>query len=169
MRYIDEAEHEMEVLPFGYIRRIYQEEKKTLSWLSINQIYGLRRRRVEKQSADDGGIIVLAAAEAKDEDKDSSADEDVQTAGILIPPAIPINDIGRKKGSTYLAKEEAKCKKQQLLEDISSIWKAIGEDKKGNTQLFELIAIRKTFYDMEDEDVKEPTIISRVCRIKQYL
>ena len=48
MKSIDREEDSKGKLPHGCIRRIYEEEKRTLEWLSIHQIYGHRRRKAEK-------------------------------------------------------------------------------------------------------------------------
>jgi len=50
MKLIDKEADSNGKLPHGCIRRYYQQEKLTLDWLSIHQLYGLRRRRTEKEA-----------------------------------------------------------------------------------------------------------------------
>ena len=50
MEMIDKEKDYNGKLPHGCIRRYYQQEKLTLDWLSIHQLYGLRRRRTEKEA-----------------------------------------------------------------------------------------------------------------------
>jgi len=158
---IDREEDSKGKLPHGCIRRIYEEERRTLEWLSIHQIYGLRRRKAEKIKEEEERAEEENKGTSDDDESDDEIIESTATAIGVQPPPI---HIGRKKGSTLSAKEDAAKQKQLLIEDISFWWKNIKQDPANGTQLFELIAIRKTLADMEDVDIKEPTIISRVRR-----
>lgn len=93
---------------------------------------------------------------------------DLQLAGGRIYQPCQSSNVGRKKGSTYQAKDDAENKKQRLLEDICQFWKEIIQDPRDDTQLFEPIALRKTQYDMEDTVIPEGTVISRVRRNNMF-
>ena len=151
-------------LPHGCIRRHYQQEKLTLDWLTIHQLYGVRRRRTEKEALEkeEREERELEAEEAGLSTDYSSMndDDDDATVNPLIRQAI-----GRNKGSTIKAKEEFAKLKEKLNEDIAVWWDKITKDENDGTQLFEVISTQKTLARLDvDVDVKETTIISRVKR-----
>lgn len=69
MKLIDEHEDEDGSLPKGTIKRIVQQEKNHLSWLTENQIYSLRKRRRENKHHNE-----KMAREAEMFDTDSGSD-----------------------------------------------------------------------------------------------
>jgi hypothetical protein len=154
---VDKEEDHNGKLPHGCIRRYYQQEKLTLDWLSIHQLYGLRRRRTEMEGMEKKETE-LRELEAEEASKDADMSD---TKTVVVPY---LTAIGRKKGSTDKSKEEFARPKEKLSEDIAVWWNTIKRDENHSTQLFEVVATQKTLAGLEHVVVKEPMIISRVSR-----
>ena len=187
MNKIDLEQDESGVLPRGTIKRIVQQERLALPWLTENQIYSLRKRRQENKLHN-----IELARQAKEfdceqgnkgnmeddmTDDDSSFDsmqsnghlyydiETLRTAGAALN--VPFQTaVGRKKGSTNKERQEEVSKSKALRDSIAETWHEIqyeiNDKAKDNTMLFELIAIQKGKFD-SNEHISESTIRSR-CR-----
>ena len=184
MEKIDQQYDEHGFLPRGTIMNIYKQEKIVLPWLSINQIYGLRRRRAERMNGLDKSELESGSEseseleesspevhekENKKEDDEKEDDESADLNNLasqsITQPSTSVLAIGRKKGSTNEAKDALKSKMIRMIDDITLTWDDMLKDYEDDTQLFELILYRRHQYKHGDDEepVKEPTIISR-CR-----
>ena len=183
MQIIDDHEDEYGLLPRGTIKRIVQQQKKNLPWLTENQIYSLRKRRHENKRHN---ALMAKEAEAFDStnddddddddddrnfdgdfarlelDNNSDSDSNDSCAAVLVPFK---TTVGRPKGTTEKQKALKKKKYEELTDDVAVTWYKIQKNsKQNNTQLFELIILKKDEHALPDAIIPETTIRSRLER-----
>jgi len=183
MQIIDEHEDEYGLLQRGTIKRIVQQQKKVLPWLTENQIYSLRKRRHENKrhnalmakeaeafdstnddddDDDSDSDFDFARLELDDNNSNSDSDSNASRVAVLIPFK---TTVGRPKGTTEKQKELNRKKYEELTDDAAVTWYKIQKSsKRNNTRLFELIILKKDEHELPDAIIPETTIRSRLVR-----
>ena len=183
MQIIDEHEDEYGLLQRGTIKRIVQQQKKVLPWLTENQIYSLRKRRHENKrhnalmakeaeafdstnddddDDDSDSDFDFAQLELDDNNSNSDSDSNASRVAVLIPFK---TTVGRPKGTTEKQKELNRKKYEELTDDVAVTWYKIQKSsKRNNTRLFELIILKKDEHELPDAIIPETTIRSRLER-----
>lgn len=177
MRRIDNHADEDGVIDKGIIRDIVLEEKVVFPWLTVNQIYGQRRRRrmrweeeerskrkrkeMKQELKQELKMEEEIAGGGDDDDEEKKEEEEVE----IEEPAPSIIEnllrIGRKKGSTNAAKAEAAERKARMIDEIAHTYHACKESDEHFFTLQEIISLKKKDFDMLDEHVPTQTIYTR--------